>query len=465
MLACPAYAAPRSSPATNNGVAHGKHGKFAFPDSNATGTGVACRYSGGRLTSVKLASPLAAARTYWLRGQYVPWKGKLEQKQGHRWKLLAVGHGDDSKPMRPGVLAARPPLTIRAPKNTPASGTYRVVEKLTWIANLPGGPEEGWAKHVVTHYHVGFGTRVRSSCRDSAPTVRNRSSLTVSDDETAVLAAPGLLAGAAQAQHDPLRLQLVSITENGAPFRGATIGSDGHVSVPTSLSDVGNAIRIRYRAIDPTGQVSAPATFVVNVNDNPPTAADQSLTDPATPGQPYDVSAPGLLAGATGNDLKVHSISNATFDPTDAFTVSPNGSFSLTPDATDAAAGTVTFQFTVIDSGRVVSAPATVTIPIRPIATDHPYAASPSQQLSVDAGSGLLTGATGPPGLIVDTTSVNAQNFDASTDGLTVNPDGSFTITPQDSEASSTLTFTYSVQNSDGVDSAPATVTINVGPA
>jgi hypothetical protein len=125
----------------------------------------------------------------------------------------------------------------------------------------------------------------------------------------------------------------------------------------------------------------------------------------------------------------------------------------------------VTFQFTVIDSGRVVSAPATVTIPIRPIATDHPYAASPSQQLSVDAGSGLLTGATGPPGLIVDTTSVNAQNFDASTDGLTVNPDGSFTITPQDSEASSTLTFTYSVQNSDGVDSAPATVTINVGPA
>lgn len=450
----------------NNGGTHGKHGQFTFRDTSKTGTGVACHYSRGQLMSVTLASPLAAGRGYWLRGQYIPWKGKLERKQGKSWRLVAVGHGDDSKPVPSKVLTSRPPMTIRIKHGAPAADSYRVVEKLLWIANLPGGPEEGYAKHVIRHYHFGFGDKDRPFCQDATPTLSAPKRFHVVGGHTLNLDAPGLLAYAHQANHDSLRAVLVSVTEDGRPWAGATLSRDGQLQVVTAASDIGKAVIVRYRVVDAAGRTSTPAAVTINVTTARPTATDQSF-GPATSGQALSVPAPGLLTGA-GSGLTVNSVSNVSFAVNaDRFSWSPDGSFTITPSDPDVAAGSVTFDYVVRDprTGET-SAPATATIEIAPIAADHEFdGALPgqSQPFQVDA-PGLLADASGP-GLSVG--SISDANFDITADQFQLNPDlkGGFSITPQLSEASTTLTFTYTVINSDHVESAPATVTIPVGAA
>jgi hypothetical protein len=76
---------------------------------------------------------------------------------------------------------------------------------------------------------------------------------------------------------------------------------------------------------------------------------------------------------------------------------------------------------------------------------------------------GLLAGALGPD-LTVD--SVSSSSFDTHADAFTYSSDGSFTVTPSkttDTTAGS-LTFTYTVKDLQGKDSAPATATILVAP-
>jgi hypothetical protein len=278
--------------------------------------------------------------------------------------------------------------------------------------------------------------------------------------DTLTLDAPGLLANASQAQGDPLHAHLISAIEGGKPWLGAVVARDGRLTVPTKSADIGQTIVVSYQVVDAAGRKSLPVKVAIKVTNAAPVAANQSF-GPATPGQALTIAAPGLLHGATGPGDTVTAVTSPSFNATtDAFTWTPDGGFAITPTLAEDNPGSLTFSYTVTDSAGKVSLPATATISVAPVATDHAYGpATPGQALTVGS-PGLLSGASGP-GLTVGP--ITNPSFDPTADALTVNADGSLSITPERSQDSTTLTFSYTVVNSANVSSAPQTVSISVG--
>src|SRR6185295_14351609 len=138
---------------------------------------------------------------------------------------------------------------------------------------------------------------------------------------------------------------------------------------------------------------------------------------------------------------------NLAFNPDGSFTYTPTGNF----------AGTDSFTYK-LKSGSDTSAAVAVTLTLTPVPTaaNDTYYVAQDHELTVPEASGVLDNDTGVDG--GTPTAVVVSNPNHGT--LDLNPDGSFTYTP-DSGFDGPDSFTYKAHQTIG-DSTPATVTINV---
>ena len=206
---------------------------------------------------------------------------------------------------------------------------------------------------------------------------------------------------------------------------------------------------ITFRATDPGSLYGEnQATFTVTaVNDAPVAVDDAYNVDENTT---LTVDAPGVLGNDSDPDgdaltaVLVDDVSNGTL------TLNADGSFTYTPDADFN--GTDNFTYKAND-GSLDSNVATVTISVNgpPVAVNDAYNFDENTTLSVDA-PGVLGNDTDPDGDALTAVLVD----DVSNGTLTLNPNGSFTYTP-DADFNGTDIFTYKA-NDGSLDSNVAAV-------
>jgi len=285
---------------------------------------------------------------------------------------------------------------------------------------------------------------------NDAPTAGD-SSYTTEEDTALVVSGPGVLTGATDPEGDDLTAVLVQGPDHGT----LVLNPDGSFTYTPEANFEGED-SFTFVANDGEDN-SAPATVTITVTgvNDAPTVSDGSYTTPED--TTLVVDAPGVLTGS--DDVEGDGVTVVIVDQPDHGTVvlNPDGSFTYTPDPDFEGEDTFTF---VGNDGTDDSNPATVVITVggvndAPTAGDSSYTTEEDTALVV-SGPGVLTGATDPEG--DDLTAVLVQGPDHGT--LVLNPDGSFTYTPEANfEGEDSFTF---VANDGEDNSAPATVTITV---
>lgn len=259
--------------------------------------------------------------------------------------------------------------------------------------------------------------------------------------------APGVLAN----DQNPLAGAMTAAVVNNVAHGTLTLNSNGSFTYVPQNGYVG-ADQFTYRANNGTN--SNTATVFLEVTSVGPTAVDDFYTTPME--TPLTVPAPGVL----GNDLNPGggTLTSTLVDtPTyGSVKLNPNGSFTYTPDEVEFV---VEDSFTYRANNGQESNVATVTIAITnpnepPVANDDAYQTLFNTPLTIAA-----------PGVL-------ANDYDANENALTavlvnnvthgtlsLNPDGSFTYTP-DAGYEGDDQFTYKARGA--VDSAAATVTLTI---
>ncbi|WP_435021367.1 Ig-like domain-containing protein [Tundrisphaera sp. TA3] len=268
---------------------------------------------------------------------------------------------------------------------------------------------------------------------------------------TLTVAAPGVLGNDFSPGGVPLTTTLVSTTTNGV----LALSPDGSFTYTPNAGFVGSDT-FTYQATDGTnssGTVSVTLT-ILPVN-NTPTALPDNYTGPQ--GTPLVISIPGVLSNDSdpnGDPLSAVLVTNGT---NGVVVLNPDGSFTYTPNP--GFVGTDTFVYQATD-GTNTSAPVGVTITITaasntPIAQPDAYAGQQGTSLVI-AGPGVLGNDFDPNGDPLTAVLVAAP----SNGVVTLNPDGSFTYTPNAGFVG-TDSFTYLA--SDGTNqSIPVGVTLSI---
>jgi VCBS repeat-containing protein len=169
-------------------------------------------------------------------------------------------------------------------------------------------------------------------------------------------------------------------------------------------------------------------------------------------------AATGVLANDTDADGDALTAALVSGTSHGSLTLNPNGSFSYTPNANFN--GTDTFTYTVSD-GHGGTDTATVTITVTPandapVAVNDSYSANEDVVLTVPA-AGVLANDTDVEGDALTATLVTGPASGA----LTLNPDGSFTYTPN-ANFNGTDSFIYRAKDAGNALSNVANVTITV---
>jgi M6 family metalloprotease-like protein len=283
---------------------------------------------------------------------------------------------------------------------------------------------------------------------NDAPTAAADSYAT-GEDTVLDIPAPGLLA------NDNDIDSTLTVTQVSAPTHGnLTLHADGSLSY-TPDPDWNGTDSFTYQAFDGvlySNTVSV--TLTVNaINDAPAASADSYTTDQDSA---LTISAPGLL----GNDTDVDNITLSAVkvsSPTHgSLVLNADGSFVYTPAS--GYYGADSFTYSAYD-GTVNSAVTTVSIEVKhvnhaPTAKADQYTASRNRPLHITIG--LLVNDSDPDSDVLTAIILS----DPQNGVLVLNPDGSFTYTPQ---AGFTGTDSFTYKASDGALSSEAvTVTITV---
>ncbi len=196
-----------------------------------------------------------------------------------------------------------------------------------------------------------------------------------------------------------------------------------------------------------------------------------SVTDPSK----------GLLGGSSS--ASGVSLVDSTLSPADAsLSLQANGTFTYTPPAVPASCSgsfsyTVNGNAALTKTATITECDATVQGPGcslggQPVAANDAYNNNIASRLQIRA-PGVLENDTDPTGLPLCATKVGAtacstqpQTFAGTNGAVTLNPDGSFVLTPTSVPTSgpSTVTFQYQAMNSQNRASGVATATVTFNP-
>jgi VCBS repeat-containing protein len=278
---------------------------------------------------------------------------------------------------------------------------------------------------------------------------------TYSTDEDAALtiAAPGVLANDTDPEGDPLTAVLGTGPTNGT----VTLNADGSF-VYTPNADFSGSDSFTYKSSDGTAE-SAETTVSItvnSVNDAPAATDDAYATDEDTA---LVIAAPGVLTNDTdpeGDALSAILVGGPT---SGTVTLNADGSFEYTPNADFSGVDSFTYK---TSDGTADSGEATVTITVNsvndaPVAANDEYSTDEDVALNIPA-PGIMDNDSDSDGDPLSATVVAGP----ANGTVTVNPDGSFTYTPN---ADFTGVDGFSYQVSDGTATSDvATVTINVCP-
>jgi VCBS repeat-containing protein len=269
-------------------------------------------------------------------------------------------------------------------------------------------------------------------------------------NQTLVVAAPGVLAGA-QDQHvggQPLTAILSDTPAHGS----VTLHPDGSYTYVPETGYIGNVF-FSFKAFDGT-YYSRVAVVTINIHSAAVANNDAYTT---TVGNPLNVAAPGVLGNDTDANQNTKLTPVVIDQPTHgSLTLNDDGSFSYVPNA-----GFAGFDhFDYMDNDGTVNsnlAPVVITVNGPVVALDQTYTATLGAPLVV-AAPGLLTGATDTSSGKTLTAAMTSSPISGS---VVVNSDGSFTYTPSAFATPGTDDFTFRV--SDGTNSSNlTTVTINL---
>lgn len=192
------------------------------------------------------------------------------------------------------------------------------------------------------------------------------------------------------------------------------------------------------------------------------TAAAGSKANPdfyyLVPGKTLSVSDPGK--GVVANDVLINGVQVLTPPAGGTLTLNPDGTFVYVPNA-----GTTQDSFVYYGNNNKTNAAlqATVTLGpcttankclgVAPVASNAMYTSNVSSLIKVNA-PGVL-------GYVVDPNGYPLAALASTTPGVTINPDGGFTVARPGITTAGSLVFQYQAVNSQGTKSNAANVTIN----
>jgi hypothetical protein len=271
------------------------------------------------------------------------------------------------------------------------------------------------------------------------------------DTTLEVTAATGVLANDTDADSDALRAFLATNPAHGS----LTLGLDGSVTYTPATHFVGSD-SFTYWANDTHVNSATAAMVYLNVANTTPVASNDAYSIPHD--QTLVVAASGVLANDTDaeHDPLTASLVAGTGPQHGTLTLNADGSFRYVPQAHWA--GTDGFQYVANDgiaNSNAAYAQLTVTNS-PPTAVNDSYGVTPNSSMNVSAANGVLANDSNPDGDPLTVTLVMGVQHGS----LTLHTDGSFSYTPS---ANYTGTDSFVYQETDGISTSSASVTIYVG--
>lgn len=335
----------------------------------------------------------------------------------------------------------------------PTRGTLSNVDTLA--GSFVYTPNTGFTGVDTFVYRASDGQDLSSPTTVTISVIPNTAPVAVSDSYAVVTngtlnATRSVLANDTDAEGTPLRAQLNSQPTNGQ----VVLNADGTFQYTPNANFVGTD-RFTYQAFDGVLS-SAVATVTIAVGAN---------TAPVAQADTYSVNRNNLLSVSLGNSV-LNNDTDAEGDAKTAVVVTnpTNGSLTFNPDGTFVYTPTANFagvdRFTYRATDGSLSSTATVTLSVLststpPVLQGDSYTVRTGNVLTVSTASGVLSNDSDPDGDRLVATTVTGPTSGT----VTLNSDGSFVYTPN-AGVTGVDTFTY--RATDGINTATATVSLNV---
>jgi VCBS repeat-containing protein len=353
------------------------------------------------------------------------------------------------------------PLTVAALVSGPANGSVTLNPDGSFLytpnANFNGVDSFSYQANDGTANSNIATVNITVNPVNDAP-VANNDVFNTNEDAALVIAAPGVLTNDTDIDADPLTvIAMVSSPANGT----VVVNPDGSFTY-TPNANFNGFDSFNYQAYDGTVNSSTATVHitVIPVNDAPVANNDSFNTNEDAP---LVVAAAGVLTNDTDIDVDPLTVVALVSGPANgSLTLNPDGSFLYTPNANFNGVDSFTYQ---ANDGTTNSNIATVTINVAavndaPVANTDAYSTNMNTALIVPAATGVLNNDTDIDG---DPLQVGILVTGPSNGTLTLNPDGSFTYTPN---MGYTGPDSFSYQANDGTANsniATVNLTVNAG--